>query len=80
MEKVSCFLPETLDEALKIMNENQCIPMAGGSDLMVANKRTIGVDPTFDKPVIIIRNLAELKKIYITFTKSFTIFIYCNFF
>lgn len=65
MEKVSCFLPETLDEALKIMNENQCIPMAGGSDLMVANKRTIGVAPTFDKPVIIIRNLSELKKIYI---------------
>lgn len=64
MEEMKCYLPKTLDEALLIMSKTDCIPLAGGSDLMVANKRTVGVEPVFDKPVIIIRNLPELKKIY----------------
>lgn len=65
MEKVKCYLPETLDEALEIMSKVECIPLAGGSDLMVAHKRTVGLTPEFDKPVVIIRNLKELKNIYV---------------
>ena len=65
MEEVSCYIPETLNEALQIMSKVDCIPLAGGSDLMVSHKRTVGVKPSFDKPVIIIRNLPELKGIYL---------------
>lgn len=65
MEEVKCYLPKSLDEALDIMSKVDCLPMAGGSDLMVSHKRTIGVTPVFDKPVIIIRNLPELRNIYL---------------
>lgn len=65
MEEVKCYLPKTLKEALEIKSKVDVIPMAGGSDLMVAHKRTIGLTPVFDKPVMIIRNLPELRKIYI---------------
>lgn len=65
MEEVKCYIPSTLKEALEIKSKVDCIPLAGGSDLMVANKRTLGLTPKFDKSVMIIRNLSELKKIYI---------------
>ena len=65
MEDVKCYIPKTLKEALEIKSNTDCIPMAGGSDLMVSHKRTIGLTPVFEKPVMILRNLAELKKIYI---------------
>ncbi|MCQ2397818.1 MAG: FAD binding domain-containing protein [Sphaerochaetaceae bacterium] len=63
MEEVRAYIPETLKEALEIRSRTDCIPLAGGSDLMVSNKRTTGVAPSFDKPVLIIRNLKELKEI-----------------
>ncbi len=63
MEEVRAYIPETLKEALEIRSKTDCIPLAGGSDLMVSNKRTTGVAPSFDKPVLIIRNLKELKEI-----------------
>ena len=65
MEEVKCYMPKTLAEALEIKAQHDVIPLAGGSDLMVAHKRTIGLTPVFEKPVMIIRNLPELKKIYI---------------
>lgn len=65
MEELKCYIPKTLKEALEIKSKVDCIPMAGGSDLMVSGKRTIGLTPVFAKPVMIIRNLPELKKIYI---------------
>ena len=65
MEEVKCYMPRTLEEALEIKAQHDVIPLAGGSDLMVAHKRTIGLTPVFEKPVMIIRNLPELKKIYI---------------
>ncbi|MDT3389195.1 MAG: FAD binding domain-containing protein [bacterium] len=65
MEEVKCYMPKTLKEALEIKARHDVIPLAGGSDLMVAHKRTIGLTPVFEKPVMIIRNLPELKKIYI---------------
>ncbi|MCR5761118.1 MAG: FAD binding domain-containing protein [Sphaerochaetaceae bacterium] len=65
MEEVKCYMPSTLKEALEIKSKVDCIPLAGGSDLMVAHKRTLGLTPRFDKPVMIIRNLKELRKIYV---------------
>lgn len=65
MEEVKCYMPKTLAEALDIISKTDCLPLAGGSDLMVSHKRTIGLTPVFEKPVMIIRNLPELKKIYV---------------
>ena len=65
MEEVKCYMPGTLEEALEIKAQHYVIPLAGGSDLMVSHKRTLGLTPVFEKPVMIIRNLPELKKIYI---------------
>ncbi len=65
MEEIKCYIPKTLKEALEIKSKVDCIPMAGGSDLMVSNKRTIGLTPVFAKPVMIIRKIPELKKIYL---------------
>ena len=65
MEEVKCYMPGTLEEALEIKAQHDVIPLAGGSDLMVSHKRTLGLTPVFEKPVMIIRNLPELKKIYI---------------
>lgn len=63
MEEMRCFMPDTLEEALEIMDREDVIPLAGGSDLMVSGFNGTGVDPTFSKPVMIISNLKELKGI-----------------
>ena len=65
MEEMMCYIPKTLEEALDIKSKHDVIVLAGGSDLMVSNKRTLGLTPRFDKPVMIVRNLPELKRIYI---------------
>ena len=39
MEEVKCYMPQTLAEALQIRKETGAQPLAGGSDLMVANSR-----------------------------------------
>ena len=64
MEELKCYMPKTLKEALEIKAKVDVIPLAGGSDLMVSHKRTMGLTPVFEKPVMIIRNLPELKRIY----------------
>ena len=43
MEQVKCFIPETLEEALRIRRETGATVLAGGSDLMVANSMCAGV-------------------------------------
>ncbi len=63
MEEMKYFMPDTLEEALEIMDREDVIPLAGGSDLMVSGFNGTGVDPTFSKPVMIISNLKELKGI-----------------
>lgn len=65
MEEMMCYIPATLGEALEIKSKHDVIVLAGGSDLMVSNKRTLGLTPRFDKPVMIVRNLPELKRIYL---------------
>lgn len=63
MEQVKCFIPETLEEALRIRKETGATVLAGGSDLMVANSMGAGVTPAFKGDVLIITNLKELKGI-----------------
>ena len=63
MEQVKCFIPETLEEALRIRRETGATVLAGGSDLMVANSMGAGVTPAFKGDVLIITNLKELKGI-----------------
>lgn len=65
MEEMMCYIPGSLDEALEIKSKHDVVVLAGGSDLMVSNKRTLGLTPRFDKPVMIVRNLPELKRIYL---------------
>ena len=45
MEPVKCFIPETLEEALRIRKETGATVLAGGSDLMVANSMGAGEPP-----------------------------------
>ena len=63
MEQVKCFMPETLEEALRIRKETGATILAGGSDLMVANSMGAGVTPAFKNDVMIITGIKELKGI-----------------
>lgn len=63
MEEVKRYIPETLEEALDILAKEDCIILAGGSDIMVSSYSGMGVDPALDKPVLFISLLKELKGI-----------------
>ena len=63
MAEVKCFIPQTLKEALEIRKAYHPIPLAGGSDLMVAGSRGAGITPAFKGDVMLIGNLSELKGI-----------------
>ena len=63
MAEVKCFIPQTLEEALEIRKAYHPIPLAGGSDLMVAGSRGAGITPAFKGDVMLIGNLSELKGI-----------------
>lgn len=63
MEKVKCFIPETLEEALRIRKETGATILAGGSDLMVSNSMGAGITPAFRGDVMIITGLKELRGI-----------------
>ena len=63
MAKVKCFIPETLEEALRIRKETGATILAGGSDLMVSNSMGAGITPAFRGDVMIITGLKELKGI-----------------
>lgn len=59
------FTPSSLKEALKVLKENDCSIMSGGTDLMVRNKKWTGTIPSFQKDVIFINKIKELKEIKI---------------
>lgn len=61
---VEKFIPTSLKEALRIIYERDCYIVAGGSDVMVQKKNTAGLLPTFDKDVMYISHVDELKGIY----------------
>ena len=55
------FYPETLKEALEILDKNDCYILAGGTDLMVQKHRSRGLLPNFDRDVIYVSHLKELQ-------------------
>ena len=57
-------IPQTLKDALKVLNTTDCYIMAGGTDLMVMKHQRSGLLPNFDKDVCYVANLKELQ--YIT--------------
>lgn len=63
MEQVKCYIPETLEEALKLRKETGAQILAGGSDLMVSGYRGTGITPAFKGDVLLITGLKELKGI-----------------
>lgn len=63
MEIRKCFVPESLEEALEIRALYNAEPLAGGSDMMVQCRQGYSVSPVFNRPVVIISNIEELKGI-----------------
>lgn len=57
--------PKNLNEALELLSKDEYTVMAGGTDLMVQRARGFALAPEFDKPLLFIEHLSELKKIYI---------------
>ena len=57
--------PENLKQALEVLSKRECIIMAGGTDLMVQRARGFALAPKFEKPLLFIEHLPELKKILI---------------
>ena len=62
---INHYIPTTLKEALKILNEHDCYIMAGGTDLMVQKHRSSGLLPNFDKDILYVMNIKELDYIKI---------------
>ena len=61
---VKHYIPQTLKEALEVLNAHDCYIMAGGTDLMVVKHQRSGLIPNFDKDVCYIANLEELQYIF----------------
>lgn len=57
---INHYIPTTLKEALKILNEHDCYIMSGGTDLMVQKHRSSGLLPNFDKDILYVMNIKEL--------------------
>lgn len=60
---VEIYKPKTLKEVLQILNKEQVVIFAGGTDLMVKRKQWSGMTPKFEKPIVFIADIHELKKI-----------------
>lgn len=61
---VEKFIVSSKKEALEILSKHNCYILAGGSDLMVMKKNTAGELPKFDKDVLYLSHIDELKGIY----------------
>lgn len=60
---VNAYFPKSLKEALESIIFNEYIVFSGGTDLMVKKKQGAGLQPAFEKPVMFISELQELKQI-----------------
>lgn len=60
---VKHFIPKTLEETLKYINEHKTIIISGGTDLMVQRRNWAETPPVFKKNVVYIFNLDELRHI-----------------
>lgn len=63
---VKAYRPLDFEDALDIMRGMQAIPFAGGTDLMVSHKNWSGLLPRFERPVLFISHLEEIKKVEVT--------------
>lgn len=61
---VEKYIPYSLKEALEILANHDVYLLAGGSDLMVVKKNTAGLLPKFEKDVMYLSHIPEIKKIY----------------
>lgn len=57
---VNQYLPHNLNEALDILNKEDCYILAGGTDLMVQKRNTSNALPLFDKAILYTNHLDEL--------------------
>jgi len=64
MGTVLSYRLEDLEQTIAQLSREDCQIMAGGTDLMVQHKSPMGAPARFDKPVIFIDHLKELKQIY----------------
>lgn len=55
--------PTNITEALEFLSEKDAIIMNGGTDLMVKKKSWSGTIPSFDKSILFINSLKELKQV-----------------
>ena len=58
------YIPSSLDDALEFLAKHDAYIVAGGTDMMVLKRNAAGLLPRFDKDVIYISNLKEIKRIY----------------
>ena len=57
------YIPSNLNDALEFLSNHDAYIVAGGSDMMVMKRNSAGLAPTFDKDVLYVSNLKELKRI-----------------
>jgi CO/xanthine dehydrogenase FAD-binding subunit len=63
-EKITVYRFDRLDQTLTQLNKENCLIIAGGTDVMVLHKSRRGVPPKIPKPIVFIDHLSELKRIY----------------
>lgn len=61
---MEAYRPLNINEALAVRSEKDVYVLNGGTDLMVKKKNEEGLIPKFDKAVMFISQISELKKIY----------------
>ncbi len=64
MQTISSYRFASLEETITQLSQADCQIMAGGTDLMVQHKSPMGAPAKFDKPLVFIDHLKELKPIY----------------
>ncbi len=57
------YRPLNLAEAIGIVKRQDAVPLAGGTDLMVQHRSWSGLPPRFERPVVFISHLDELRDI-----------------
>lgn len=62
---VDAFKPQSIKEVLELLEFQECTIFAGGTDLMVKKKQWAGLLPNFEKSVLFISEIEELKQITI---------------
>nr|WP_263326280.1 FAD binding domain-containing protein [Neobacillus sp. Marseille-Q6967] len=63
-EKITAYRFDRLDQTLSQLNKEDCVIMAGGTDVMVLHKSRRGVPPKISRPIVFIDHLSELKQVY----------------